>query len=105
MLGCDYPKIHARHIEAPARRYLCESHHAAYRPDGFSFSFPAEHRREWVLVETSEGTLTIARYHHFRPGSGFGILAAPPAYIKGVRRLLAESETANVVWLPPHRSR
>jgi hypothetical protein len=32
------------------------------------------------------------------------ILASPPAYIYGVRRLLAESETANVVWLPPHRS-
>ena len=32
------------------------------------------------------------------------ILASPPAYIDGVRRLLAESETANVVWLPPHRS-
>lgn len=32
------------------------------------------------------------------------ILAALPAYIKGVRRLLAESETANVVWLPPYRS-
>ena len=31
------------------------------------------------------------------------ILASPPAYIDGVRRLLAESETANVVWLPPHR--
>ena len=32
------------------------------------------------------------------------ILASPPAYIHGVRRLLAESETANVVWLPLHRS-
>ena len=32
------------------------------------------------------------------------ILASPPAYLYGVRRLLAESETANVVWLPTHRS-
>jgi hypothetical protein len=32
------------------------------------------------------------------------ILASPPAYLYGVRRLLADSETANVVWLPTHRS-
>jgi hypothetical protein len=32
------------------------------------------------------------------------ILASPPAYIDGVRRLLAESGSANVVWLPSHRS-
>lgn len=74
MLGCDYPKIHASHIEAPALRYLCEYHHAAYRPDGFPFAFPAETRREWVLAESPEGALAIARYHHFLHGSGFRIL-------------------------------
>ena len=48
MLGTDYPKIHAQHIEAPARPFLCEYHHAAYRPHG--------------------AALAIARYHHFRHG-------------------------------------
>ena len=32
------------------------------------------------------------------------ILVSPPAYSKGVCHLLAESGTANVVWLSPHRS-
>jgi hypothetical protein len=74
MLGSDYPKIHAQHIEVPVRRFLCEYHHAAYRPDGFPFAFPAETRRERVLAESAEGTLAIARYHHFRRGSDFHIL-------------------------------
>jgi hypothetical protein len=74
MLGSDYPKIHAQHIEAPVRPFLCEYHHAAYRPDGFPFAFRAETRREWVLAESTEGALAIAQYHHFRHGSGFRIL-------------------------------
>lgn len=72
MLGSDYPKIHAQHIEAPARRFLCEYHHAAYRPRGVPLLFPAEIRREWVRAESEEGAL--ARYHHFDHGSGFRIL-------------------------------
>ena len=74
MLGSDYPKIHAQHIEAPARRFLCEYHHAAYRPQGVPLVFPAETRREWVLAESVDGALAIARDHHFRPGAGFRIL-------------------------------
>lgn len=75
MLGADYPKIHAQHIEAPVRRFLCEYHHAAYRPHGLPLTFPAETRWEWVLAESVEGGLAIARYHHFRYGSEFQILA------------------------------
>ena len=74
MLGSDYPKIHAQHIEAPVRSFLCEYHHAAYRPHGVALVFPAETRREWVLAESAEGALAIAQYHHFRHGSGFRIL-------------------------------
>ena len=77
MLGSDYPKIHAQHIEAPTRRFLCEYHHAAYRPHGVPLVFPAETRREWVLAESAEGAIAIARYHHFRHGSGFRILEGP----------------------------
>jgi hypothetical protein len=78
MLGSDYPKIHAQHIEAPVRPFLCEYHHAAYRPHGVALVFPAETRREWVLAESSPsangGALAIAQYHHFRHGSRFRIL-------------------------------
>ena len=77
MLGFDHPKIHAQHIEAPLRRFLCQYHHAAYRPDGVPFTFPAETRRKWVLAESAEGALAIARYHHFMFGSEFRILEGP----------------------------
>ena len=74
MLGSDYPKIHAQHIEAPVRRFLCEYHHAAYRPHGVPLVFPAETRRKRVLAESTDGALAIARYHHLRHGSRFRIL-------------------------------
>ena len=38
------------------------------------------------------------------PGLREAILAAPPVFLQGVRRLLAESEAANVVRLPTRRS-
>ena len=54
MLGTDYPKIHAQHIEAPARPFLCEYRHAAYLPH--------------------EAAFAIARYHHFCHGPRVRIL-------------------------------
>jgi hypothetical protein len=68
---------HVKTFRTSARRFLCEYHHAAYRPHGVPLVFPAETRREWVLAESLDGALAIARYHHFRHGSGFRILEGP----------------------------
>jgi len=38
------------------------------------------------------------------PGLREAILAAPPVFLQGVRRLLAESEAPNVVRLPTRRA-
>ena len=44
------------------------------QPERYWPDVPAETRREWILAESEEGALAIARYHHFRHGSDFHIL-------------------------------
>lgn len=80
MLGSDYPKIHARHSEAPVRPFLCERHPAAYRrPDRVALDRYSNEGRfdSYDAIETFDAAL---------------------------RRLLAETESANVVRLPVRRS-
>ena len=59
--------------------------------------------RNWSWLEAPIQDLH-ARLAKELPGLREAILAAPPVFLQGVRRLLAESEAANVVRLPTRRS-
>ena len=63
--------IWSRHIEEPRKRFTVEFNSAGY----FNVLFFANtHRRVYVLAETPEGALAIARYHHGFRGSNFTLI-------------------------------
>ena len=63
--------IWSRHIEQPKKRFIVEFDSAGY----FNvLHFANTHRRVFVLAETPEGALEIARYHHEFRGSNFTLI-------------------------------
>lgn len=64
--------IHASHIEAPRSRFGIRFWADAYIN---ILAFEEGWRQCWVLAETSEGALRIAKYHHGLRGSRFKLIA------------------------------
>ncbi len=63
------------HIEEPKERFVIELDSAGY---GNVLHFADTHRRVFVLAETPEGALAIARYHHGIRGSNFAVARSTP---------------------------
>ena len=66
--------IWSRHIEEPRQRFAIEFDSMGYVN---VLRFADTRRRVFVLAETPEGALAIARYHHGFRGSNFAL--AEPA--------------------------
>jgi hypothetical protein len=67
--------IWSRHIEEPKKRFVIEFDSAGYAN---VLHFADTHRRVFVLAETPEGALAIARYHHGIRGSNFAVVNRTP---------------------------
>ena len=64
-------KRRAPHIEEPKTRFAVEFDSAGY----FNvIHFAPTHRRVFVLAETADGPLAIARYHYGFKGSNFTVI-------------------------------
>jgi hypothetical protein len=63
--------IWSEHIEQPKKRFIVGFDSVGYVNVLY---FADTHRRVFVLAETPEGTLAIARYHHGFRGSNFELI-------------------------------
>jgi hypothetical protein len=63
--------IHAAHIEPPWLHFVVGFDAAPYRN---VLRFAATQRRIFVLAETEEGAISVARYHYGRRGSNFRVV-------------------------------